>query len=39
MAQGGLSYADAYEMEIHDPVLNRTISHQYSVEVMKEKVL
>lgn len=38
-AQGGISYADSYEMELHDPVLNRTIRHGYGVEVLREKIV
>jgi len=31
----GLIFADAFEMEIHDPVLNRSIYHRYSVRSLK----
>ncbi len=38
-SNGGISFADAYEMELHDPVLGRTIRHGYRVEVMREKIV
>jgi hypothetical protein len=31
---GGLGYAEAYELELEDPVLKRVIRHQYQVEVL-----
>ena len=31
---GGLVFADAFEMELADPVLRRTIRHRYEVEVL-----
>jgi hypothetical protein len=31
---GGLLYADAYEIELQDPVLRRSIRHAYEVEVL-----
>mgnify|MGYP005844828397 CR=1 FL=1 len=36
---GGLVYADSYDMELHDPVLRRTIRHGYRVELLREKVV
>lgn len=38
-SHGGLVYADAYDMEIHDPVLGRTIRHSYAVQLLKERVV
>lgn len=38
-AHGGIAYADSYEIELHDPVLNRTIRHGYSIEMLREKVV
>ncbi len=35
---GGISYADSYDMELHDPVLGRTIRHGYQVEVLHQKI-
>jgi hypothetical protein len=32
----GLIFADYFEMEIVDPVLNRTMRHQYSVRILNE---
>lgn len=32
--QGGVRAADAFEMELHDPVLGRSIRHIYSVETL-----
>jgi len=31
---GGLVFADAYELELEDPVLGRSIRHHYQVEVL-----
>jgi hypothetical protein len=31
---GGLVYADVFELELADPVLNRSIHHRYTVEVL-----
>ncbi len=31
---GGLLFADAYELELEDPVLGRSIRHSYQVEVL-----
>jgi 2-keto-4-pentenoate hydratase/2-oxohepta-3-ene-1,7-dioic acid hydratase in catechol pathway len=31
---GGLVYGDAFEMELEDPVLGRSIRHRYAVEVL-----
>jgi Protein of unknown function (DUF2848) len=30
-AQGGISCADLFEMELEDPVLNRKLTHRYSI--------
>lgn len=38
-AKPGLIYADAYDMELEDPVLGRTIRHSYGVEMLREKIL
>jgi hypothetical protein len=38
-ALGGISFADAYEMEMHDPVLGRTIRHGYRVDVLHHKIV
>ena len=38
-AKAGLVYGDAWDLEIHDPVLNRTIRHSYSVEILREKIV
>jgi hypothetical protein len=38
-AVGGILYGDSYEMEMHDPVLNRTIRHGYSVEILRQKIV
>jgi len=37
-SKAGLVYGDSYEMEMHDPVLNRTIRHSYRVEVLRHKI-
>lgn len=31
---GGLVFADAFEMELEDPVLGRTIRHRYEVQIL-----
>ena len=31
---GGLAFGDAYDLELRDPLLGRSISHSYSVEVL-----
>ena len=33
-----LIFGDFYEIEVHDPVLNRTITHQYTVEVLPKGI-
>lgn len=33
-----LAFAEKYEFELRDPVLNRTIKHQYNVKVLKEAI-
>ena len=33
-AKGGIRPASRFEMELHDPVLNRTISHAYDIAVL-----
>lgn len=38
-AKEGLVYGDEWDLEFHDPVLNRTIRHSYSVEILKEKIV
>ena len=38
-AKPGLVYADSYDMEIHDPVLDRTIKHSYNVEMLTKKIV
>lgn len=35
---GGISYADGYDLELHDPVLGRTIRHSYRVDVLRHKI-
>ncbi len=37
-SKAGLVYGDSYEMEMHDPILNRTIRHSYRVEVLRHKI-
>ncbi len=32
---GGLSYGEKFELELHDPVLKRTLKHEYSVSVLE----
>ncbi len=36
---GGISYADGYDLELHDPVLGRTIRHSYRVDVLRHKIV
>ncbi len=36
---GGISYGEAYEMELYDPVLDRTIRHGYQVELLRQKIV
>jgi hypothetical protein len=31
---GGIAAADAFEMELEDPVLGRMIRHRYAIEVL-----
>ena len=38
-AIGGICYGDSYEMELHDPVLDRTIRHSYGVEILHQKIV
>jgi hypothetical protein len=38
-AMTGIVYADAYEMELHDPVRGRSIRHSYNVEILREKIV
>lgn len=33
-----LAFADKYEFEMHDPVLNRTIKHEYKVHILPESI-
>lgn len=35
-AIGGIRPSGAFEMELHDPVLNRSLKHRYEVEVLPE---
>ncbi len=37
-SKAGLVYGDSFEMELHDPVLNRSIRHGYRVEVLRHKI-
>jgi hypothetical protein len=34
---GGIRPAQAFEMELHDPVLDRSIKHSYSIEVLPDE--
>ncbi len=34
---GGIRPADAFEMELHDPVLGRSIKHRYTIEVLPDE--
>lgn len=34
---GGIKPADAFEMELHDPVLGRSIVHRYKIEVLPDE--
>ena len=36
--QGGLVYGDAYELELHDPVLNRSIRTAYRATVLPQHI-
>src|SRR5699024_10533785 len=33
-----LAFADEYEFELHDPILNRTINHHYNVNILPESI-
>jgi hypothetical protein len=34
---GGIRPADAFEMELHDPVLGRSIGHAYAIEILPDE--
>lgn len=38
-ASGGIAYADGYDMELHDPVMGRTLRHGYRVELLRQKIV
>lgn len=38
-SMGGISFAESYQMEMYDPVLDRAIRHGYGVEVLRQKIV
>ncbi len=37
-ALGGITYGESYDLELHDPVLGRSLRHSYRVDVLREKI-
>ena len=37
VVHGGIRPAEAFEMELHDPVLGRSITHRYTIEILPDE--